>query len=332
MTARVTSAEGVNTAQNTRLNTVETSLDGKASSTALTTLSSRVGTAEANLTAVASTAADASGIAKAIIGFFTDVNGKITGMKSENDGVTSLMEFMADVFRIVSADGSTEFINGIWYTVNSGVRTSWGKVHGASGHGLVWWTGPNSVPRGSESKSNAYVYVSMNTTGGPRFGGSDVPTGGDLTVDSNIGQTKGGNGYAAVSKADGWKTISSATLTNVSIGEMIVAQQSFVSPVRSGTFEARLLADNVDIAYLTPALIAAGQSIDLTTESPKSGSVTFAIQLRVTSTTGSLEAGAGAYSFARMATATASKPGLMSPTQATQLATLWSGGGGGGGR
>ncbi len=274
----MTTAEGVNTAQNTRLNTVETSLDGKASSssvaalssevtaarngspslaaqltsmrqtvvdglagkastTALTTLSSRVGTAEASLTTVAQTAADASGKANAIVGHVLDVNGYISGTKSENDGVRSTYEVLADSFaiRATGTAARTEFISGIWYAYDAAnaVRSSWGRPHGASSHGLTWWTGPNSVAKGSETKANAYVYVSMNTTGGPRFGGTDVPTGGDLTVDSNIGQTKGGTGYNMIA-GSGWQTLSGATLTSVTVGEMIVASQEFGVPSTAG--------------------------------------------------------------------------------------------------
>lgn len=46
LTTRITSAEGTNTAQNSRLNSVETSLDGKASAAALSNLTTRVTSTE----------------------------------------------------------------------------------------------------------------------------------------------------------------------------------------------------------------------------------------------------------------------------------------------
>lgn len=381
LTTRVTTAEGVNTAQNTRLNTVETSLDGKASSssvaalssevaaarngsptlaaqltsmrqtvvdglagkastTALTTLSSRVGTAESTLTTVAQTAADASGIAKAIIGFFTDVNGKITGMKSENDGVMSLMEFMADVFRIVSADGSTEFTNGIWYTVSSGVRTSWGKVHGASGHGLVWWTGPNSVTRGSETKSNAYVYVSMNTTGGPRFGGTDVPTGGNTVIEGPVirGQTRSFNSSNLT--GGGWVSAGTVTLTEVPGGSnlsfQLVSLSGDISPGTTFAGEARILDGGSVVASTTftlfpevpggPLTISGGLAV---ANVSGSGSKTYAVEVRNTGVA-SLNFPSGQWSLTTSTVATSSQAGMMSPQQAQQLAELWASGGGGG--
>ncbi|MNX55070.1 hypothetical protein D3C86_858180 [compost metagenome] len=222
LTTRVTTAEGVNTAQNTRLNTAESDILGKASSTSVatlssevttarngspslaaqltsmrqtvtdglagkasttevTTLSSRMGAAESSITSVASTAALANGKANAIVGNVLDVNGFISGTKSENDGVRSSFEVLASTFaiRAVGTAARTEFIDGIWYAYDAtnSVRSSWGRPHGANGHGLAWWTGPNSVAKGSEVKGNAYVFISMNTVGGPRFGGSDVPSG-----------------------------------------------------------------------------------------------------------------------------------------------------------
>lgn len=222
LTTRVTTAEGVNTAQNTRLNTAESDilgkasaasvatlssevttarngspslaaqltsmrqtvtdgLAGKASTTDVTTLFSRMGAAEASITTVASTAALANGKANAIVGNVLDVNGFISGTKSENDGVRSSFEVLASTFaiRAVGTAARTEFIDGIWYAYDAtnSVRSSWGRPHGANGHGLTWWTGPNSVAKGSEVKGNAYVFISMNTVGGPRFGGSDVPSG-----------------------------------------------------------------------------------------------------------------------------------------------------------
>lgn len=106
LTTRVTSAEGVNSAQNTRLNTVESDVAGKASSSSVATLSSRVGTAESTITAVQSTAADALGKANAKIGATLDVNGRVTGWSSTNNGTISHTTFVTDTFSVVPPTNS----------------------------------------------------------------------------------------------------------------------------------------------------------------------------------------------------------------------------------
>src|SRR5690606_21167406 len=85
------------------------------------------------------------------------------------------------VFNLYSSGSGVQssYIAGIWYVLDPGenTRTLYGKAFGGA-QKLVWWTGSNSVPLGGETKANAYVYISMNTVGGPRFGGTDVPAGG----------------------------------------------------------------------------------------------------------------------------------------------------------
>lgn len=58
----------------------------------------------------------ATGIAKAIHGVTLDVNGNISGTRSENDGTRSSFNVLADKFAIVSPSGGarTEYSNGNW--------------------------------------------------------------------------------------------------------------------------------------------------------------------------------------------------------------------------
>lgn len=384
LTTRVTTAEGVNTAQNTRLNTVETSLDGKASSssvaalssevtaarngspslaaqltsmrqtvvdglagkastTALTTLSSRVGTAEATLTTVAQTAADASGKANAIVGHVLDVNGYISGTKSENDGVRSTYEILADSFsvRATGTAARTEFINGIWYAYDAAnaVRSSWGRPHGASNHGLTWWTGPNSVAKGSETKSNAYVYVSMNTTGGPRFGGTDVPTGGNTVIEGPVirGQSRTFNSSNLTGGS--WVSAGTVTLTEVPAGSnlsfQLVSLSGDISPGTTFSGEARILDGGSVVASTAftlfpevsggPLTISGGLAV---ANVSGSGSKSYTVEVRNTGVA-SLNFPSGQWSLTTSTVATTSQAGMMSPQQVQQLNDLVASGGGG---
>ena len=115
---------------------------------------------------------------EAYIALMVDVANRITGQRI--NGATGTVDFLAENFRISTAGTAarTEYADGIWHSYSSDntVRSSWGKPFGGT-QGLCWWTGPNSVAKGSETKANAYVYISTNTTDGGRFGGSDVGTG-----------------------------------------------------------------------------------------------------------------------------------------------------------
>lgn len=143
------------------------------------------------------TAVAADGKVKAKVGLVTEVGGLITGISSENDGVRGSVDILSTVFNLYSTGSGvqTSYIAGVWYILDPGenTRTLYGKAFGGA-QKLVWWTGSNSVPLGGETKANAYVYISMNTVGGPRFGGSDVPTGG------------GGGGSGVI----GWSGVGSA--------------------------------------------------------------------------------------------------------------------------
>ena len=67
-------------------------------------------------------------------------------------------------------------------SVSGSVRTVTLGPFGVNGD-LALWVGPNSVAKGSESKANAYVFVA---TTAPRFGGSDVPSGGGGGIKSGV--------------------------------------------------------------------------------------------------------------------------------------------------
>lgn len=183
---------------------------GKASATRVSSLEATIYTSgtglSARLTTVEGVAASADGRAKAIKGVVLDVNGYVSGYASTNDGTSATFEVSADTFGIRSPGGGerTEYRAGNWhvYSPSENTRTRYGKAFGGD-QKLVWWTGPTSVAEGSETKGNAYVYMSQNTVGGSRFGGSDVlGPGGALTATASTGFIGGGRvgaGYVATS-------------------------------------------------------------------------------------------------------------------------------------
>lgn len=172
-----------------RVGTLETATanlqTGKADATRVTSLEATVNTpgtgVTARLTTVEGVAASANGTAKAIKGVVLNVNGYVSGYSSTNDGTTSAFEILASAFGIrdPGTGERTEYRAGNWYVYSptENTRTRYGKAFGGT-QKLVWWTGPTSVAEGSETKANAYVYMSQNTVSGPRFGGSDVPING----------------------------------------------------------------------------------------------------------------------------------------------------------
>ena len=160
----------------------------------------------ASIQEVRSVAVSADGRSKAIVGNVLDVNGYVSGTASTNDGVQARFEVLADVFGIRSPGGGerTEYRSGRWYIYSpaEATRTVYGKAFG-SDQKVTWWTGPDTLAEGAETKGNAYVYISQNTVGGPRFGGSDVVgPGGTLTATANtgfIGGARTGAGYVNTS-------------------------------------------------------------------------------------------------------------------------------------
>ncbi|MES2987683.1 MAG: hypothetical protein V4808_07240 [Pseudomonadota bacterium] len=113
--ARIDGFEGDVAADVLRLDTADADAL-EASATANAALHARIDGTEASITDVMEVAAGADGTAKAVVGVAINVDGKISGTKSENDGETSTFDILADVFRISSSgDGArTEYSDGHW--------------------------------------------------------------------------------------------------------------------------------------------------------------------------------------------------------------------------
>ncbi|VDC51445.1 phage tail protein [Brevundimonas mediterranea] len=172
----------------------------------------------ASIQEVRSVAVSADGRSKAIVGNVLDVNGYISGTASTNDGVQARFEVLADVFGIRSPGGGerTEYRAGRWYIYSpaEATRTVYGKALGGD-QKIIWWTGPDTVAEGAETKANAYVYISQNTVGGPRFGGTDVVSGGG--GDSALRSTIGGSAGAST-QGTTWVSAGTASFTNLPAG------------------------------------------------------------------------------------------------------------------
>ena len=141
----------------------------------------------ARITDTSTVALDAQGKANASRTLVLDVNNYVSGTQSINNGVISAFNVLADKFSVVAPGGGdrTEYLAayGCWFVHSplTATRTRYGRAFNSS-QMIVWWTGPDSVPIGSETKANAYVYISQNETGGRRFGGSDTGVGPTFTA------------------------------------------------------------------------------------------------------------------------------------------------------
>lgn len=242
-----------------------------------------------------STAVGADGKVNAKFGLVTNVDGLITGISSENDGVRGSVDILSTVFNLYSTGSGvqTSYIAGVWYILDPGenTRTLYGKAFGGA-QKLVWWTGSNSVPLGGETKANAYVYISMNTVGGPRFGGSDVGStadGGRRLIAFSGKATNGTNystlGSASVQSSPG--SIVQATVSTTFYG---------VSPSGAGGLDGSLQLWEQDASgrsNIGPSVIFTAVDAEFIAKSmigvgTKSGAVTYGVDWRAS--TGSVNA------------------------------------------
>jgi len=134
-----------------------------------------------NASSTAALALNAANGNEAYAALTVDAGNRLTAMRI--NGVTRAIEFLSESVSFLSPAGGerTEYRAGNWHVYNpaDATRTRYGKAFGGA-QKLVWWTGPDTIAEGSESKANAYVYVSQNSVGGLRFGGSDTPSGGGV--------------------------------------------------------------------------------------------------------------------------------------------------------
>lgn len=124
----------------------------------------------AQVTQLLSVEVNSLGQAKALWGMYLDVNGRVVGMQSINDGVRGEINFMADVFRLLSPAGADgmEIRDGYIRVWRGSVQRIIGNGFGAGGQ-LMDYFGPN-VGVAAASKSNAIMY--MDILGNAYWGGA----------------------------------------------------------------------------------------------------------------------------------------------------------------
>lgn len=165
LTTRVTNAEGVITSQASQITSLQSGVAGKASASAVQSLEARVTTTEAGLTTYF-----ASYTLK------LDVNGKISGFKSVNDGATSSFEVLADNFKVVSGGTTGLDLDKTRMDRRFGSMAAYeGDPFGADS--LVMWIGPASIAKSAATKANGTFWISASGTTG---GGSMIPTSGSV--------------------------------------------------------------------------------------------------------------------------------------------------------
>jgi len=105
---------------------------------------------------------------KAIHGVYLNVNGKISGTQSVNDGVVSNFEVLADIFRIISGGASGfEVQGGYQRNYSAGAQLITGHNFGSGD--LTFWYGPN-IGAAACTKQNATIW--FDKAGNAYFGGS----------------------------------------------------------------------------------------------------------------------------------------------------------------
>ncbi|HEY0914146.1 MAG TPA: hypothetical protein VGE22_04680, partial [Solimonas sp.] len=179
LATRMDSAEGAISAQASAISAVEASLAGKASASAVAALDARVTSTEA-------------GVATYFASYTLtlDVNGKISGFKSVNDGSVSLFEVSADVFRVVKPGGGdaltwTDSVLSAAKGSNA-VKIGAGFGSNASGKKLVFRYGPE-VANASASRETSPIFIAEN--GDSKFGGMSINLGSGWTSGAAISYT-----------------------------------------------------------------------------------------------------------------------------------------------
>lgn len=99
-----------------------------------------------------------------------DVNGNISGTRSENDGTTSSFSILATVFRVISnlSGMGMEWQNGYLRMWKGSAQLLLGHTFGVNGD-LVFWYGPN-IGAAACTKANGTIW--FDTSGGAYFGGT----------------------------------------------------------------------------------------------------------------------------------------------------------------
>lgn len=244
LTDRVTSAEGTISAQGTALTAVQAELPNKASVSAVSDLTARVELTEA-------------GVANyyAAYSLTLDVNGKISGFKSVNDGAVSLFEVGADVFKVSGGDTGLTLDSTRMDRQFGSVAVYEGNPFGSDN--LVLWIGPSSTSKAAATKDNGTFWISGSGTTG---GGSMIPSAPGVVYKavSSATQPVITATAAAIARADGKVREIAATMSTAGANGVKLADNGSGSTAFSVPFVVEVSRDGGGWAQVGDAGYCAG--------------------------------------------------------------------------
>lgn len=175
-----------------------------------------------------------------------DAGNRLTAMRI--NGVTRAIDFLAETFNVTAEGG-----NGISYSAASKVFKIFGDgqktLMKASG-GVRFWSGPTSVPDGSETAENGVIALGPGVPGGGQFNG--------LTL-SRPFDTGVGSDTAIVIQPDTWTVIAQTSLHYMREGVFMTAA-SIEALVSSSTADGSVswVVESVNAAGGDPVIVAQG--------------------------------------------------------------------------
>lgn len=214
--------------------------------------------------------------------------------------------------------------------VGSGGVAYRGNDVGLTSEGIYLWVGPSSITRANARKSNAWLGLSMNTSGGPRFFGSDVPAGGDVTIDGPTIKSEGST--VAAQAGTGWSNVADFSFTLLQANEVIDLEgqlSGIADSIMEISFRLIHVGSNTVIGTSNHAFTSSGIAefvdVRITGANTWSGSQTFRLQVQRISGTGFANL-SGPARASIYAAATTANPGFMTPAQVTLLNSATGGG------
>lgn len=199
-----------------------------------------------NASSAAALALSAANGNEAYAALTVDAGNRLTAMRI--NGVTRAIDFLAETFNVTAEGG-----NGISYSAASKVFKIFGDgqktLMKASG-GVRFWSGPTSVPDGSETAENGVIALGPGVPGGGQFNG--------LTL-SRPFDTGVGSDTAIVIQPDTWTVIAETSLHYMREGVFMTAA-SIEALVSSSTADGSVswVVESVNAAGGDPVIVAQG--------------------------------------------------------------------------
>lgn len=218
----------------------------------------------AQVTQLLSVEVNSLGQAKALWGMYLDVNGRVVGMQSINDGVRGEINFMTDVFRVMSPVGAN---NGMEWQAGY-LRTWAGSAQAVLGAGfgtdnLMLYLGPN-VGAGAAKKSNAAMWADKDGNAG--FSGSITSS---VLSSSAIALASsrifcGGDRTAPF-------VIKDVARSSGAIGNKTATSRPLLAPDNGSGYDYSRMSEKVKDVYLTIMSVSGGGS----------GNETYSIEVQI---------------------------------------------------